>query len=105
MSKTNAMIKNDMYGINEFNEKLQKKVFKLLGKAVYIDSIIKNIETNSVSYKIAKKCCFGSTFSLFFGGNRAARTKQAPVRSSKAKEKRTVTTGHTCGWQVSLFFS
>lgn len=53
MFKTYAGIKNGMYGINEYNEKLQKMVFKPLGKAVYIDSITKDIETGSVGYKLS----------------------------------------------------
>ena len=50
MFKTNAKISNGMYGVNEFNEKLKKMVFKPLGKAVYIESITRDIETNTVKF-------------------------------------------------------
>lgn len=48
--KTNATIKNGQYGIMEYREDLNKKVFKPLGKAVYIESITRDIETNFVKY-------------------------------------------------------
>lgn len=50
MFKTNAKIQNGMYGINEYSEKKQKMVFKPLGKAVYIESITRDIETNTVKF-------------------------------------------------------
>ena len=53
MFKTNAKISNGMYGVNEFNEKLQKIVFKPLGKAVYIDKITQNIETGSIQLSLS----------------------------------------------------
>lgn len=50
MFKTNAKISNGMYGVNEFNEKLKAMVFTPLGKAAYIDSITRDIETNLVKF-------------------------------------------------------
>lgn len=50
MFKTNAKISKGMYGVNEFNEKLKMMVFTPLGKATYIDSITRDIESNSVKF-------------------------------------------------------
>ena len=50
MFKTNALIQNGEYGINEYNDKLKKTIFKPLGKAIYIESITRDIENNSVKF-------------------------------------------------------
>lgn len=38
MFKTNADIVNDMYGIQEYNAKQKKNIFKPLGKAALLQS-------------------------------------------------------------------